>query len=154
MDCFWKKHLNKFRVIHDLSYRLRLAINEFIDINNYHMYYLSLDNVVSKIKHFGQETLLAKLDLKDAFKSIPVLEEHWPLLGSTPIIFNPTSEKFEKLYFYDKVLQVCCRSSPKLFSDFTIVANIIVKSRGVTYSEQYLDDFIKMVARWNISLSM
>ena len=71
--CFWKKHSNKFMVIHDLSYPLGLAINEFIDINNYHIHYLSQDDVSEK-KCLDQGTLLAKLDLEDAFKSIQVWE--------------------------------------------------------------------------------
>ena len=146
MGCFQRKRSSKFRVIHDLSYPPSLAINEFIDIANYKMRYLSLDDVVYRIKRCGHGTLLAKLDLEDAFKSIPVREQDWPLLGSTFIMFNPDTQAFEKQYFYDKVLQFGCRSSPKLFSDFARAANLVMKNRGVTYSDQYLDDFITMGA--------
>ena len=142
MGCFQKKRSSKYRVIHDLSYPPGSSINDFINIENYRMHYLSLDDVVSHIQTLGHRSLLAKLDLEDAFKFIPVCEEDWPLLGYTFSFTDPSTQSQTKLYFYDKVLQFGCRSSPKLFSDFAIAANLVMKRNGVTYSDQYLDDFI------------
>ena len=144
MGCFRKKHSSKHRVIHDLSYPPGSSINDFINIDNYRLQYLSMDDVVAKIKKSGQYTLLSKIDLEDAFKSIPVRPEDWPLLGSTFDYFYPDTGRYEKCYFYDKVLQFGSRSSPKLFTDFAKAANLIMKYNGVTYSDQYLDDYITM----------
>ena len=44
------------------------SVNDFIDIDNFRMHYL-LD-VVSHFKQLGMGTLLAELDLEDAFKFI------------------------------------------------------------------------------------
>ena len=144
MGCFQKKRSSKYRVIHDLSYPPGSSINDFIDINNFRMHYLSLDDVVAHIQRLGHGTLLAKLDLEDAFKFIPVRSEDWPLLGYTLSFIDPLTQQQRTLYFFDKVLQFGCRSSPKLFSDFAVAANLVMKKNGVTYSDQYLDDFITM----------
>ena len=60
-----------------------MTFNIDCGIDNFHMHYLSLDDVVSHIKQLGKRTFIAKLDLENAFKFIPVQKEDLPLLGST-----------------------------------------------------------------------
>ena len=144
MGCFQKKRSSKYRVIHDLSYPPGSSINSFIDIDQFRVQYLSFDDVVNNIQQLGQGTLLAKLDLEDAFKHIPVRQEDWPLLGYTFTVTDPSSHQPIKLYFFDKVLQFGCRSSPKLFNDIAAATNLVMFKNGVSYSDHYLDDFVTM----------
>jgi len=111
MGAFKKKRSTKVRVIHDLSWPPGLSINDHIDINDFHISYMSVDDVTSHIQQLGIGTLLAKLDLEDAFKHIPVRPEDWPLLGSTW-----TTDR-GKEYYHDMVLQFGAHSSPKLLCD-------------------------------------
>ena len=45
--------------------------------------YASVDNAVSIIQHLGQGTQLVKMDLKDAYRFIPVHPQDHHLLGTT-----------------------------------------------------------------------
>ena len=75
MGCFKKKHSSKYHVVHDLSYPPGQSINHHIDIDEYRMHYMSLDDVVSKVQQLGQNALLTKLDLESAYKHIPIRRE-------------------------------------------------------------------------------
>ena len=147
MGAYKKKHSSKFRVIHDLSWPPGGSVNDYIDADDYHVNYMSVDDVVEKIRVLGTSCKLAKLDLADAFKHIPVRVEDWELLGSTWYLFDENTNSTELVYFYDKVLQFGARSSPKLFNDFANAANSIMLYRGVTYCDHYLDDFVTVGPR-------
>ena len=142
MGAYQKRHSSKYRVIHDLSWPPGGSINDFINVDNYHVTYLSLDDVVSQIEILGPSCLLAKLDLEDAFKHIPVRPEDWELLGSTWYIYDQSTNSYDLKYFYDRVLQFGCRSSPKLFNDFADGAQYVMQYAGVSYVDHYLDDYI------------
>jgi len=45
------------------------------------IYYDSFTSVVAKLKESGRGLLLAKLDLRDAYRHIPVFSTDWNLLG-------------------------------------------------------------------------
>lgn len=146
MGAFYRKRSDKYRVIHDLSWSWPPghAINDFISKEDFKITYLSLDDVISNIKIFGQHTLLAKLDLEAAFHHIPVRPQDFPLLGSTYYRFNPITNSFCKEYYYDRVLQFGARSSPKLFSDFASAAKSVMHANGASYADHYLDDYVTM----------
>ena len=77
-----KKHSDsvKYSIIHDLSWPPRDSVNDHIDPDLYHCIYASFDQAVSFVKKHGVGTLIAKLDLADAFKHILVCPKDWPLL--------------------------------------------------------------------------
>ena len=56
---------------------------------------------------------MCKVDLKDAYKSIVVRPQDWPLLGSTWLNRNGDTE-----FYIDHVLPFGLRSSAKLFNLF------------------------------------
>ena len=144
MGAFQRKHSNKVRTIHDLSWKPGVGINDFINKDDFHLKYLTLDEVISGIIQRGRHTLLAKLDLEAAFHHIPVRPQDFELLGSTFSRFNPVTNAYCKEYYYDRVLQFGARSSPKLFNDFATAAEFIMHTNGATYAEHYLDDYITM----------
>jgi len=59
----------------------RCSINDFIDKELCSISYISTENVVEAVLHLGQGALLAKADVKEAFRIIPVTPEDRLLLA-------------------------------------------------------------------------
>lgn len=142
MGAFFKKRSHKVRVIHDLSWPPNSSINDYIDIEDYRVHYMSVDDVVDQIRILGPNCQIAKLDLEDAFKHIPVHPSDWELLGYTWYYWDPASNCVQPQYFFDRMIQFGARSSPSLFNEFADGAQFIMTGNGVTYVDHYLDDFI------------
>ena len=75
------KHDGGWRIIYHLSAPVGFSINDFIDSSMYSLSYCSVDDAYAFINHLGPGTLLSKIDLKDAFRLIPVCPDNWNLLG-------------------------------------------------------------------------
>ena len=136
-----KKRSDKYRIIHDLSWPPGHSVNDFIPAEDFHLQYISVDTVTDHIKRCGPGTLLAKLDLADAFKHIMVRKEDWELLGT--VWYKPDQYgNLVKQYYIDLVLPFGLRSSPKLFDNFVVALEYIMLQTGVTHVFHYLDDFI------------
>ena len=140
MGAFEKRSSSKVRTIHDLSWAPDglLSVNSHISPEKFTMSYMSVDDVVHRIKQTGRHTLLAKLDLADAFHHIMVRSEDWELLGSS----YRRSSKDSPMYYMSTVLPFGLRSSPKLFNDFADATQWIMLNKGASFVEHYLDDFI------------
>lgn len=94
--------------------------------------YTSVDEAVKFIQHFGYGTLLAKMDLKEAYRSISVHPADHPLLA---VQWNSTT-------FLDGALPFSLRSAPKLFSAVADCLLWIFLKEGVHLAIYYLDDFL------------
>ena len=77
-----KPHSDKFRMIVDLSYPEGLSVNDGIRREWCSLQYASVDNAVEIIQLLGPGAVLAKLDLKDAYRIIPVHPDDHYLLGT------------------------------------------------------------------------
>jgi len=111
----------KFRLIHHLSWPRGSSINNGIDPHNGHVTYSSFDSIVDKIMHMGRKTALAKVDIRSAFRLLPVRPEDYHLLGF----------RFEGEYYYDLAMPFGCRSSCKTFERFAKFMNwCIMQDRG------------------------
>ena len=73
----------KFRLIHDLSFPKGNSINSHIPSENSAVQYDSIDTVIKLIKHFGMHCLMAKCDIEDAFRLVPIHPTDYHLLGFT-----------------------------------------------------------------------
>jgi len=75
---------------------------------------------------------MSKIDLKNAFRLIPVRPEHWNLLGIC----------WRNQIYADTCLPFGLRSAPYLFNQLLIAIHwILQQSYGVQYLLHYLDDF-------------
>ena len=75
---------------------------------------------------------MSKLDIKSAFRNIPVHPSDWKLLGM----------KWNGLYYFDTVLPFGLRSAPYLFDQFSCLIEWIIKSKlGIPNVIHILDDF-------------
>ena len=111
LGAFRRNRAKKVRVIHDLSWPPGHSLNDGISKDEYKVKYISIQFAIDIIKKYGKGTLLAKLDLADAYKQIRVRKDDWPLLGSH------IDENGKTYYFVDTVLPFGLRSSARIFSD-------------------------------------
>ncbi|XP_061191718.1 uncharacterized protein LOC133199935 [Saccostrea echinata] len=70
-----------FRLIHHLSYPENDSINYYIDQSACSVHYSHIDDAAGMIALMGKGTLLAKSDIKSAFRLIPVAPSDFDLLG-------------------------------------------------------------------------
>jgi len=72
----------KYRLIHNLSWPRGESVNDFIDsIEEARVSYSSFDSVIHKIVGMGKGTLLAKVEIRSAFRLLPVHPDDYRLLG-------------------------------------------------------------------------
>ena len=128
-----KRHRpNKWRLIVDLSSPTGKSINDGIDRDLCSIAYTSIDNAVSFIQALGPGCLLAKLDLREAYRVVPIHPQDRPLLAM----------QWEGVTYLDGALPFGLRSAPKIFSALADGLMWILHSRGVTLALHYLDDFL------------
>ena len=76
-----KKESSKVRMITDLSSPKGCSINDFIPDEEAIVHYENFDRAVDIVAELGRGALLAKLDVKSAFRICPVAPSDWHLLG-------------------------------------------------------------------------
>ena len=69
---------SKTRIIHDLSWPPGQAVNSFIASELCSVKYVTVDNAVEMLKLYGRGALMAKRDLKDAYKQVGVSPNNCP----------------------------------------------------------------------------
>ena len=123
---------NKWRLIVDLSYPKGRSINDGIPKELCSMTYITIDDAITKILTLGSGTLLAKIDIKSAFRLMPVHPADRHLLAM----------EWKSGVFIDACLPFGLRSSPKLFNILADILAWILEQQGVSYLLHYLDDFL------------
>ena len=76
-----KKVPGEFRMIHHLSVPSGSSVNDGILSANTSVQYTTIADAISLIKQCGKGCFLAKTDIKDAFRIIPIQPSDYPLLG-------------------------------------------------------------------------
>ena len=129
-----KKHSTEWRTIFHLSFpkHQTTSVNSHISPTDYSLHYITIDTAISIIQNIGQGCFMSKLDIKSAFRNIPVHPSDWELLGM----------KWNGLYFFDTVLPFGLRSAPYLFDQFSCMIEWIIKNKlGIPNVIHILDDF-------------
>ena len=94
--------------------------------------YSSVDDAVQAVGRLGKGALLAKFDLENAYRLVPVHPVDRLLLGM----------KWEGDVYIDGALPFGLRSAPKLFTAIADALLWIMGSHGVQEGIHYLDDFL------------
>ena len=124
-----------YRIIMDLSRPFDSSVNDFIDRDEYSLSFCSVDDAVYNLINLGKNAFMTKLDIKHAFRLIPVRKQDWHLLGY----------KFDGRYFFDIVLPFGLRSAPYLFCLISDAVEWIFKNvTGHCHILHYVDDFLIM----------
>ena len=127
-----KSKPDKWRLIIDLSSPGGWSVNDGIDKEDCSISYISIDSIVSHILKFGPGALMAKIDIKQAYRNIPVHPDDRHLLGM----------QWRDEILVDKVLPFGLRSAPIIFSAVADALQWIIESKGAEPVGHYLDDFI------------
>ena len=129
-----KKEAGKYRLLHNLSYPYNeTSVNFNIPRDKATVNYARLDDAIKIIQNFGPGTFLAKSDIADAFRIIPLHPSQYHLTGF----------KFNDLYYYDKCLPMGCSSSCRIFEHFSDALKWILETKfGLREVVKVLDDFL------------
>ena len=123
---------DKRRLIVNLSAPHGSSANDAIDPDLSSIAYSSIDDAGHMIKELGQGCLLAKFDLQEAYRAVPVHPVDQPKLA---ICWNGDT-------LVDRALPFGLRSAPKLFSALTDGFMWGLHEQGVLNGLHYLDDFL------------
>ena len=118
----------------DLSAPEGHSINAFIDKDMCSLSYVSVDDVACTVLHLGPGSLLAKADIKEAFRNIPVHPVDRLLLAM----------QWREEVYVDKVLPFGLRSAPLIFTAVADAMEWVIRQQGVTHICHYIDDFIML----------
>ena len=94
--------------------------------------YISIDNIAQEVLHLGRGTLIGKLDVKEAFRLVPIHPSDRLLLGMV----------WKGELYIDKVLPFGLHSAPLLFTTLADAIEWIIRQRGVDPIFHYVDNFI------------
>ena len=122
----------KWRLIVDLSSPTGNSVNDGIAPDLCSLSYISVDDISGVIASVGKGALLAKVDIKSAYRIMPVHPEDRPLLGM----------QWKGELYVDTCLPFGLRSAPRIFTAVADMLEWCAKEQGVTHLFHYLDDYI------------
>ena len=122
----------KWRLIVDLSAPEGHSVIDGIRGEWCSLTYVSVDDAVEAVRQRGPGTMLAKVDIRSAYRIVPVHPEDRLLLGMM----------WEQALYVDTALPFGLRSAPKIFNAVADALEWIARSRGVSSMFHYLDDFL------------
>lgn len=128
-----KKAVGEFRLIHHLSYPEGMSINHNIPKDLCTVQYQSVETAINIIRQLGRGALLAKTDLENAYKQIPIHPDDFELLEFM----------VDNMYYYDKTLPFGLSYSCNLFEKFISALQWILETKfSVIHCVHILDDFL------------
>ena len=126
------KRDGKFRLIHHLSYPEGGSVNDGIPEIYSKVKYQTLDDAINIINRLGRGCLIAKADIEDAFRLIPIQKQDHHLLGFS----------VNGLYYHDRSLPMGSSSACLSFEKFSSAIHWILNAKyDVPDVVHILDDF-------------
>ena len=123
---------NGWRLILDLSSPPGHSVNDGIDPRWCSLKYASIEQAVRLCRSQGEAPLLSKLDIKSAYRIVPVHPDDRRLLGM----------RWHGNLIVDTALPFGLRSAPKIFSAVADALLWAMHQNGVFAGLHYLDDFL------------
>ena len=139
-DIFPSAHTNRSGVIPkkhqpgkwtDLSYPDGKSVNDSIDKQVCSMKYVSVRDVANTAVALGRGVLIAKIDIKAAYRLVPVNPQDRLWLAT----------KWDGGMYIDCMLPFGLRSAPKIFNALADALEWVVAKEGVEHIYHYLDDY-------------
>ena len=124
----------KWRLITDLSHPQGQSVNDGISSHLCSLTYVTINDAIANIVLLGRGSMLAKIDIKSAFRLLPV----------HPIGRHLLAVKWRESIYIDHCVPFGLRSAPKLF---TILADLLAwigQNLGISYLIHYLVDYLTM----------
>ena len=129
-----KKFSQQWRLIVDLSHPIGFSVNDGIPKDLCSLSYITVDTAIQHILSLGPGSLLAKLDVKSAFRLLLVHVADCHLLAM----------HWNNQIYFDTCLPFGLRSAPKLFNVLADLLSWILMQHGILPLVHYLDDFLMM----------
>jgi hypothetical protein len=124
-----KGSASKYRIIHDLSYPRGGSVNT--DVLEWPCYLSRFDHAVRIVRQLGRGCFMAKVDIKAAYRCVPVRPADWPLLGMC----------WEGAFYFHTTLPFGLKSSCHLWERYATAAQWCLQDCfGVENIEHYVDD--------------
>ena len=115
----------KWHLIVDLTSPGRASVNNGIDLDEFTLHYITVDQVICLVSKLGPRALMAKFDVEAAYCNVPVHPSHCALLGM----------KWCSEFYMDLVLPFGLRPAPFIFNSIAdIVEWILVNSYQIQTS--------------------
>ena len=128
------KKVGKWRMILHLSAPQGNSVNDGIDKDQFPIQYSTVDEAISLVTSFGAGAVMAKVDLRAAFRMVPVSPADWDLLH--------VGMQWQGKYYVDTCLPFGLRSAPFLFNQFAEALNWTLCQNYQVTAIHYLDDFL------------
>ena len=106
------------------------SVNKYISKEEFSVILSKFDDALNLVRKLGKGALMAKLDIRHAFRIIPVIPQDWDLLGTF----------WKGYYFVELRLPLGCRSSVFIFIADALTWILRVQ-QVATNLVHYLDDF-------------
>ena len=127
-----KSSPGKFRLITDLSFPHGSSINDFIPDSQAEVTYAGIPEAINLIMRLGKGALIAKFDIRRAYRLLPVKSQQCHLLGM----------QWRGKFYVDLALPFGLRSAPKIFTRFADSLQFLFEKEVlVQHVQHYLDDF-------------
>ena len=128
-----KKTEGEFRLIHHLSYPKGSSLNDGISDEYTRVSYATVADAIRLVTAVGPGCFMAKTDIKNAFRIIPIRPQDHNLLGIC----------WRGLYYYDRYMPMGCSSSCRTFEIFsTAIEWVAQKKLHIPHILHLLDDFL------------
>ena len=118
----------------DLSSMHGHSVNDGIVKEMCSLHYPSIDDATTKITTLGKGAMLAKMDIRQAYRNIPVAPDDKHLLGL----------QWNDQIYIDQVLPFGNSSASIIFSAIADALLWIMLKEGVSWGIHYIDDFLTM----------
>ena len=126
-----KKKSGKWRLILHLSFPPGSSVNDGINVADFPLRYSTVYDAMDAVMLLGRHALMAKLDVRRAFRLCPVLPSDHHLLGM----------RWQGSFYFDRVLPFGLRSAPFIFNCLAEALEWLARQGGITHIHHYLDDF-------------
>ena len=121
-----------FRLITDLSFPRHCSVNDLIPDSQAEVSYTGIPEAIDLIMPLGKGALLAKFDIRRAYRLLPVKSQQRHMLGM----------QWQGKFYIDLALPFGLRSAPKIFTRFADALQFLLeKEVCVSNLQHYLDDF-------------
>ena len=128
-----KRHQpGKWRLIVDLSAPQGYSVNDGISEALCSLKYPSVHDGAQLAMQLGKGALMAKIDLQNAYRILPIHPDDRKLLGV----------RWNGRVYVDAALPFGLRSAPKIFKVFADCLMWVMQQEGIQHVIHYLDDFL------------
>lgn len=129
------KRQGEFGLIHHLSFPQGSSLNDGISSEFTSVSYATVEDAIHIIRTVGHGCFMAKTDIKNAFRIIPIQPQDYNLLGICG----------RGVYYYDRCMPMGCSSSCKTFEIFSSAIEWIAQKKlHIDHILHLLDDFLSL----------